>query len=72
MGGLITCWQLRWNDTKSPVFSKKCGISVRQAAIQKIQDIFREKADGLYYWADDHTIPADNNLAEQELLPPDT
>jgi len=47
-------------------------ITNRQAkhpAIQKIQDIFREKADRLYHWAGDRTIPADNNLAERELRP---
>jgi hypothetical protein len=47
-------------------------IVTRQAkhpAIQKIQDIFREKADRLYHWADDRSIPADNNLAERELRP---
>ena len=47
-------------------------ITNRQAkhpAIWKIQDIFREKADRLYHWADDRTIPADNNLAERELRP---
>lgn len=38
-------------------------------AIQRIQDIFREKADRLYHWADDRSIPADNNLAERELRP---
>jgi len=37
--------------------------------IQKIQDIFREKPDRLYHWADDRNIPADNNLAERELRP---
>ena len=47
-------------------------ITSRQArhpAIQKIQDIFREKADRLYHWADDRNVPADNNLAERELRP---
>ena len=47
-------------------------ITHRQAkhpAIWKIQDIFREKADRLYHWADDRTVPADNNLAERELRP---
>jgi len=47
-------------------------ITNRQAkhpAIQKIQDIFREKADRLYHWADDRNIPADNNMAERELRP---
>jgi transposase len=47
-------------------------ITNRQAkhpAIQKIQDIFREKTDRLYHWAEDRNIPADNNLAERELRP---
>ena len=47
-------------------------ITNRQAmhpAIQKIQDIFREKAERLYHWVGDRTIPADNNLAERELRP---
>jgi len=45
-------------------------ITSRQArhpAIWKIQDIFREKADRLYHWTNDRSIPADNNLAEREL-----
>jgi transposase len=41
----------------------------RHTAIQRIQDIFREKADRLYNWAEDRSIPADNNLAERELHP---
>lgn len=41
----------------------------RHPAIQKIQDIFREKADRLYHWADNRNIPADNNPAERELRP---
>ena len=41
----------------------------RHPAIQKIQDIFREKADRLYHWADDRDVPADNNLAERQLRP---
>ena len=47
-------------------------ITNRQAkhpAVQKIQDIFREKADRLYHWAEDRNVPADNNLAERELRP---
>jgi transposase len=39
----------------------------RHPAIQKIQDIFREKAQRLYHWADDRNVPADNNLAERQL-----
>ena len=52
--------------------SEILNIIARQAkhpAIQKIQDIFREKADRLYHWADDRSIPADNNLAKRELRP---
>lgn len=41
----------------------------RHPAIQKIQDIFREKAERLYHWAEDRNVPADNNLAERELRP---
>ncbi len=41
----------------------------RHPAIQKIQDIFREKADRLYHWAEDRRIPADNNLAARQLRP---
>jgi transposase len=41
----------------------------RHPAIWKIQDVFREKAERLYHWADDRNIPADNNLAERELRP---
>ena len=41
----------------------------RHPAIQKIQSIFREKANRLYHWAEDRNVPADNNLAERELRP---
>jgi transposase len=41
----------------------------KHPAIHKIQDIFREKADRLYHWAEDRNVPADNNLAERELRP---
>jgi transposase len=41
----------------------------RHPAIQRVQDIFREKAERLYHWAEDRNIPADNNLAERELRP---
>jgi len=37
--------------------------------IQKIQNIFREKATRLYHWAKNSAIPADNNRAERELRP---
>ncbi|MCP5523574.1 MAG: IS66 family transposase [Verrucomicrobiales bacterium] len=38
-------------------------------AIQKIQNIFREKGHRLYHWAKHRDIPADNNRAERELRP---
>jgi hypothetical protein len=38
-------------------------------AIQKIQNLFREKAERLYHWAKDRSVPADNNRAERELRP---
>jgi transposase len=41
----------------------------RHPGIHKIQDIFRRHPDRLYRWADDRSIPADNNLAERELRP---
>jgi transposase len=41
----------------------------KHPAIQKIQDIFREKAERLYHWAEDRNVPADNNLAERQLRP---
>jgi hypothetical protein len=47
-------------------------ITNRQAmhpAIQKVQDIFRQKAERLYHWAEGCNIPADNNRAERELRP---
>ena len=37
--------------------------------IQKIQNLFRDKADRLYHWAKDRTVPADNNRAERQLRP---
>jgi transposase len=37
--------------------------------IQKIQNIFREKAARLYQWTKSSAIPADNNRAERELRP---
>lgn len=41
----------------------------RHPAIQTLQNIFREKAERMYHWAEDRRIPADNNLAERELRP---
>jgi len=66
----ITNKQFKRQATK--IKNKIINITNRQAkhpAIQKIQDIFREKANRLYHWAEDRNIPADNNLAERELRP---
>jgi transposase len=37
--------------------------------IQRIQNLFRDKAARLYHWAKTPAIPADNNRAERELRP---
>ena len=77
---LANAMSLRTLDITDKQFKKQAAkikdaiieIANRQAkhpAIWKIQDIFREKADRLYHWADDRTVPADNNLAERELRP---
>ena len=64
-----------WCDAPVVKKTKRCSECIitnsqaKHPAIQKIQDIFREKADRLYHWADDRSIPADNNLAERELRP---
>ncbi len=66
----ITDKQFKRQATK--IKNEIINITTRQArhpAIQKIQDIFREKAERLYHWAEDSNIPADNNLAERELRP---
>jgi len=66
----ITDRQFKRQATK--IKNEILDIVNRQAkhpAIQKIQDIFREKANRLYHWADDRNVPADNNLAERELRP---
>lgn len=43
--------------------------SAQHPGIQRIQNLFRDKADRLYHWATDPSIPADNNRAERELRP---
>jgi len=66
----VTDRQFKRQATK--IKNEILNIANRQAkhpAIQKIQYIFREKADRLYHWADDRNVPADNNLAERELRP---
>jgi hypothetical protein len=37
--------------------------------VRVYQDLFRQNAKRLYHWADDPTVPAENNLAERELRP---
>jgi len=41
----------------------------RHPALQTMQDLFRQKTDRLYHWADDPQVPAENNRAERELRP---
>ena len=36
---------------------------------RRVQNIFRENKDKLYYWATNRDIPADNNFAERQLRP---
>ena len=43
--------------------------SAHHQGIRRIQDIFREKAERLYHWADNRAVPAENNLAERDLRP---
>ena len=43
--------------------------SAQHPGIQKIQNVFREKAARLYPWTRSPAIPADNNRAERELRP---
>lgn len=37
--------------------------------IRYIQDIFRKNAHRMYHWADNRSVPADNNPAERDLRP---
>jgi len=55
--------ELKW-EIKALVYSP-----AQHPGIQKIQNIFREKATRLYHWAKNPAIPADNNRAERELRP---
>jgi transposase len=60
----------QFKDQAAKIKNAIINITNRQAThppIQNIQDVFRQKADRLYHWADDRNIPADNNLAEREL-----
>jgi transposase len=43
--------------------------SAKHLGIRRIQDIFREKAERIYSWADNREVPAENNLAERDLRP---
>lgn len=48
---------------------KAAAAPAAHPGIQKIQNLFREKAHRLYHWAADPAIPAENNRAERELRP---
>jgi transposase len=72
--GLRTLNMTRQQFKKQAAKIKKAIINItnrpaKHPAIWKIQDIFRQKADRLYHWANDRNIPADNNMAERELRP---
>ena len=54
--------------TKNDII-KEMNKDAKHAAIQSIQNIFRENKDKLYHWAKDRRIPADNNFAERQLRP---
>ena len=41
----------------------------KHLGIRHIQDIFRQNAHRLFHWADDRSVPAENNLAERDLRP---
>lgn len=75
---LATAMQLRTLPISDATFLKRADQikmdivqlmhqSARHAGIQKIQTIFRQNGHRLYRWAEDRTIPAENNLAEREL-----
>ena len=59
---------VRAANTKSEII-KSMNAEANHAGIQKIQNIFRENKDRLYHWAEDRTVPAENNFAERELRP---
>lgn len=61
-------FRLRAAQIKKKII-RAANTSARHPAIQRIQDIFRQKAGRLYHWARAPAIPADNNLAERELRP---
>ena len=56
----------RAKKTKEEII-KVMNSEANHPGIQYIQNIFREKHDRLYHWADDRDVPADNNFGEREL-----
>lgn len=67
-GPLEWLWRSLTYGKRHP-FRWVVGASAQHPAIQKIQNLFREKSDRLYHWAEDRAVPADNNRAERELRP---
>ncbi len=59
---------MRAKGVKSQI-QKAVHAAAQHLAIRRIQEIFHEKEQRLYRWADDRQIPADNNLAERDLRP---
>lgn len=62
------CFRQRALELKMEIKSQVYA-SALHPGIQKIQNIFRDKAARLYHWAKKPAIPAENNFAERELRP---
>jgi hypothetical protein len=56
----------RASKTKEEII-KIMNSEANHLGIQDFQNIFREKKDRLFHWAEDQEIPADNNFCEREL-----
>lgn len=77
---LTEAMQLRNQPITDEEFSKKAPevktqiIAAVEApavhlGIRRIQDIFHDNAHRMYHWAEDRSVPAENNLAERDLRP---
>ncbi len=77
---LAAAMKLRAQGLTAPVFHQQAlelklelktlvHSPAQHPGIQKIQNIFRQRATRLYHWAKNSAIPADNNRAERELRP---
>jgi transposase len=64
----VTQFREQAAQTRAEMEALTCAPA-QHPAIQKIQNLFREKAARLYQWAKKRSVPADNNRAERELRP---